>query len=233
MSPYLYLLLAYLLGATPTSLWVGRAFYGVDLRTEGSGNLGATNTFRVLGARAALPVVLFDVFKGWLPAAFFAAWSGQTAFGWTLAFGAAAIVGHVFSVWARFRGGKGVATSAGVFLALAPWAVLAALAAFVLLVWRTRIVSLGSISAALVLPVAVAFTPHRGGDTLLYFSIALATFVIWAHRANVGRLLRGEENRFGSGNGDGAGTGGAGVAGSGAGRVAATGTDGPVEEVAP
>lgn len=202
MSPYLYLVAAYLLGATPTSLWVGRTCYGVDLRKEGSGNLGATNTFRVLGAKAALPVVLFDVFKGWLPAAWFAAWAGQAAFSWTLAFGGAAIAGHVFSIWAGFRGGKGVATSAGVFLALAPWATLAALAAFVLLVWRTRIVSLGSLAAAVVLPAAVTLTPHRGGDALLYFSLALAAFVIWAHRSNIRRLLRGEENRFGRGEKD-------------------------------
>lgn len=197
MSPYLLLPLAYLLGATPTSLWVGRAFHGVDLRTKGSGNLGATNTFRVLGAGAALPVVIFDIFKGWLPAAFFAQWAGVDAFGWTLAFGGAAIVGHVFSVWAGFKGGKGVATSGGVFLALAPWAVLGSLTLFIVLVTATRYVSLGSIVAALVLPLGVALTPHRGGTALLVFSIALATFVIWAHRSNIRRLLRGEENRFG------------------------------------
>lgn len=200
MIPAAFLVLAYLLGATPTSLWVGRAVYGVDLRREGSGNLGATNTFRVLGWKAALPVLLFDMAKGWLPAAYFAAWAGVEAFGWTLAFGAAAIVGHVFSVWARFRGGKGVATSAGVFVALAPWAVLVALVVFFGIAFTTRYVSLGSITAAVVLPVTVAFTPHRGGDALLVFSAALGAFVIWAHRTNIRRLVKGEENRFG-GNG--------------------------------
>lgn len=197
MIPAAFLVLAYLLGATPTSLWVGKAVYGVDLRHEGSGNLGATNTFRILGWRAALPVLVFDMFKGWLPTAFFGAWAGTASFGWTLAFGAAAIVGHVFSVWAGFRGGKGVATSGGVFLALAPWAVLAAVVVFFGLALTTRYVSVGSIAAALVVPVAVYLTPHQGGESLVYFSLVLATFVIWAHRSNLKRLLRGEENRFG------------------------------------
>lgn len=198
MTPWLLLVLAYLLGSVPTSWWVGRAVYGVDLRQEGSGNLGATNTFRVLGWRAALPVVLFDIFKGWLPAAYFAVWGGGLGFGWVMASGAAAIAGHVFSLFAGFRGGKGVATSAGVFLALAPVAVGVCLLLFVFLVSATRMVSVGSLAAAFALPILVAFTPHRGGDTLLVFSAALAAFVIWAHRANVGRLIRGEENRFGS-----------------------------------
>lgn len=197
MIPAAFLLLAYLLGATPTSLWVGKAFHGVDLRAHGSGNLGATNTFRILGWKAAVPVLVFDMFKGWLPAALFGTWAGVGSFGWTLGFGAAAIVGHVFSVWAGFRGGKGVATSGGVFLALAPWAVLVALVVFFSLALTTRYVSLGSIAAAAVVPVVVLLTPHEGGDALVYFSVALAAFVIWAHRSNIGRLIRGEENRFG------------------------------------
>jgi glycerol-3-phosphate acyltransferase PlsY len=200
LLPGLLVVLAYVLGATPTSWWVGRALYGVDLREKGSGNLGATNTFRVLGWRAALPVALFDVFKGWLPTAAFATWAGvDDPIRWSLAFGAAAILGHVFSLWVRFKGGKGVATSAGVFLALAPWATLACLVAFVAVVRATRMVSAGSITAAVMLTPAVALTPTRGGTTLVAFSGALALFVIWAHRSNVGRILRGEESRFGRG----------------------------------
>jgi glycerol-3-phosphate acyltransferase PlsY len=197
VTPYLLLPAAYLLGATPTSLWVGRAFHGVDLRREGSGNLGATNTFRVLGWKAALPVVVFDVFKGWLPAALFAGWAGVAGLGWSLAYGAAAILGHVFSIWAGFRGGKGVATSGGVFLAIAPWAVLISAVVFTGLVTWTRIVSVGSLGAAAVLPVAVALTPHRGGTGAVLFALGLSAFVIWAHRSNIARLRRGEENRFG------------------------------------
>lgn len=201
MTPLLFVAGAYLLGATPTSFWVGRAVYGVDLRKEGSGNLGATNTFRVLGWRAALPVALFDVFKGWLPAALFAGWAGVAdPLVWSLGFGAAAIFGHVFSLWVGFRGGKGVATSAGVFLGLAPWAVLICLAGFVLVVRLTGMVSAGSITAALLLVPSILLTPDRGGTPLLAFSATLAAFVIWAHRSNIGRILRGEENRFGRGN---------------------------------
>lgn len=197
MNPALLLVFAYLLGAVPTSFAVGKGAYGVDLRTQGSGNLGATNTLRVLGWKAALPVVVFDVFKGWAPVVLFPPLMEEPALVWALAFGAAAIVGHVFSVWVRFRGGKGVATSAGVFLALAPWAVLVSLVVFLGLVLPTRYVSLGSIGGAVVLPFAVWLTPHEGGRAVLGFTVALALFVVWAHRANLVRLMRGEENRFG------------------------------------
>lgn len=193
----LFLTLSYLVGATPTSFWVGKVAYGVDLRREGSGNLGATNVFRVLGWRAAVPVVLIDIAKGWLPVAVLAPLVGASL-PWTLAFGAAAIAGHVFSFWVGFRGGKGVATSAGVFLGLAPWAALGAFVVWSALTFPTGYVSLGSIGAALVLPVLVYLTPHRGGTPLLVFALLLSAFVVWAHRGNVRRLLRGEENRFGS-----------------------------------
>lgn len=184
------------MGAVPTSYWVGRSIYQVDLRAVGSGNLGATNTFRALGWKAALPVVLFDMFKGWFPVWFFPPLLTTPSLGWTLAFGSAAIVGHVFSVWVRFRGGKGVATSAGVFLALAPWALVVGLVVFFGLALGTRYVSLGSLGAALALPLAVALTPHMGGRTLVWFTLGLSAFVIWAHRSNVRRLMNGDEHRF-------------------------------------
>lgn len=193
---FLLLALSYLLGATPTSYWVGKAFHGIDLREHGSGNLGATNAFRVLGWRSALPVMLVDVAKGFVPAGLFPLLV-PVSFGWILAFGAAAIVGHMFSLWVGFRGGKGVATSAGVFLGLAPWAVLGAFLVWVAVVASTRYVSAGSIAAALLLPVFVALTPHEGGRALLAFTAALALFVTWAHRANLRRLVRGTETRIG------------------------------------
>lgn len=196
MIPILLLILSYVAGATPTSLWVARGVYGVDLRTVGSGNLGATNTFRVLGWTAALPVVLVDISKGFIPVWLFPGLAGVEATWWVLGFGAAAIVGHVFSFWIGFKGGKGVATSAGVFLALAPWALLTGLVVWLGATVVTRYVSVGSILAALVLPVAVLVTPHRGGDALLVFAFVLAAFVIWAHRSNVRRLVHGEENRI-------------------------------------
>lgn len=186
---------AYLLGATPTSYIIGRGVYGLDLRDHGSGNLGATNAFRVLGWKAGVPVVVVDVAKGWFPTLFFPLWDGAPAPEWALAYGAAAILGHVFSAYVGFRGGKGVATSAGVFLALAPWAVLIAFVVWGVTVTLTRIVSLGSLLAGLVLPMAVYATNEPPFELAL--SIGLALFVFYAHRANVGRLLRGEETRFG------------------------------------
>ncbi len=193
---YLLLALSYLIGATPTSYWVGKAFHGVDLREHGSGNLGATNAFRVLGWRSAAPVMAVDILKGFVPVWLFPGMV-SAPFGWTLAFGAAAILGHMFSPWVGFKGGKGVATSAGVFFALAPWAGLGALAVWLALTFSTRMVSVGSMGAAFALPVLVAVLPHQGGGALVVFTVALAGFVTWAHRANVRRLLRGEEHRFG------------------------------------
>lgn len=190
-----FVFLAYLVGATPTSYLVGRAVHGIDLRDHGSGNLGATNVFRVLGWKSALPVAIVDIAKGALPVALFPLWDGAADPTWALAYGAAAIVGHVFSVFVRFKGGKGVATSAGVFTAVAPWATLVALLVWALVVATTRIVSLGSLSAAVALPVAIYFTGEPLVD--LWAALGLALFVTYAHRSNIRRLLRGEENRFG------------------------------------
>lgn len=193
---YAFLVLSYLVGATPTSYWVGRVFHGVDLREQGSGNLGATNALRVLGWTSALPVIIIDMLKGWLPVWLFADLAG-VGFPWTLAFGTAAILGHMFSLWVGFKGGKGIATSAGAFIGLAPWAVLGGFVVWLVLTLPTGYVSLGSIGAAVALPMLIAVTPHQGGAALVWFSSALAAFVVWKHRANIRRLMRGEENRFG------------------------------------
>jgi len=197
MMPWLWLLASYLLGSLPTSYLAGRWTRGIDLRQHGSGNLGATNTFRVLGARVAAPVMVIDVLKGFVPAWFFPLWDGSPDWRWALTYGAAAILGHVFSIYMRFRGGKGVATAAGVFLALAPAAVGVAFAVWVLVLWRWRMVSLASISAALALLV-VLFAVPQPHDSVRWLGVAIAAFVIFAHRANIGRIRRGEEYRFGS-----------------------------------
>ncbi len=200
MTPILFLVLAYVLGSTPTSYWVGRFVFGVDLRTVGSGNLGATNTFRALGWKAAVPVALVDVLKGWFPVWYFPQHDYTAAWTWALGYAGAAILGHVFSFWVGFKGGKGIATSAGAFLGLAPWGVLVALLVWVVVTFSTRIVSLGSLSAAVALPVFLFFfPPATGGNELRLFTLALAVFVFWAHRSNIRRLIRGEENRFGKG----------------------------------
>lgn len=195
MIPLLLVLTAYLVGAFPTSYVVGRAARGVDLRQHGSGNLGATNAFRVLGWKAATPIFVIDIAKGFVPAYFFVQIDGSADAVWALAYGAAAIVGHVYSVYVGFRGGKGVATGAGVFLALAPLAVLMGLAVWLLVVLATGYVSAASIAAAMALPALAALT--GASRQVVILSALLAVFVILVHRANIRRLLRGEEHRFG------------------------------------
>ncbi len=199
MTPLIWVLAAYLAGSLPTSFVVGKAIGGMDLRREGSGNLGATNVYRAMGLRVAVPVGLVDVGKGWLPAWLFPMLDGGAADGWAAAYGAAAILGHTFSCWVRFRGGKGVATAAGAFLALSPLAVLAAALVWVLVLAMRGIVSLASIAAALVLPATVLAgnAAGRAADPWVTgFAILAGAFVVWAHRSNIGRLLRGEEKRI-------------------------------------
>ena len=191
----LLVLAAYVAGATPSAFWIGRAFYGKDLRTLGSCSLGATNALRVLGWRAAVPVMVADVFKGFAPVWWFPGLDGQAGAWWTVVYGAAAIVGHVFSFWVRFRGGKGVATSAGVLAGVAPAAGIAGLVAWLLavLIWRT--VSVASILAALTVGVAGLFLPGIGVPGRIFMGF-IAVFVVWAHRSNIRRLLAGAEPRI-------------------------------------
>ncbi|HLG06524.1 MAG TPA: glycerol-3-phosphate 1-O-acyltransferase PlsY [Gemmatimonadales bacterium] len=190
-----WLVAAYLLGAIPTSYLVVRVLKGQDLRTLGSGNLGATNLYRVLGWKYAVPVGLFDLAKGLVPVAVFGPRAGQGELG-ALLLGAAAVVGHVFSVFVRFRGGKGVATGAGVVLGLAPWAFAVGLGVWLLTVAVSGYVSLGSILAALVLPPAVYWLhPERRG--LVGAFAVLATVIVGLHHTNIRRLLAGTEHRFG------------------------------------
>lgn len=197
MIPVLWVLVSYLLGAIPTGYLAGRWTRGIDLREHGSGNLGATNTFRVLGARIAAPVMVIDVAKGIIPAAFFPLWDGSGDWSWALAYGGAAIVGHVFPVYMRFRGGKGVATAAGVFLAIAPKAVLPAVVAWIVLLKLSRMVSLASITAAVTLIAGLLVAEDR--PAVLALGIAVAVFVIYAHRSNISRIMKGQEHRFGGG----------------------------------
>ena len=192
----LLVLAAYAAGAIPASFWTGRFVYGKDLRTLGSCNLGATNVQRVLGWGAAIPVGLFDIFKGFAPAWWFPMLDDRTAPWWAVAYGGAAIVGHVFSFWVRFRGGKGVATSAGVLLAIAPVAAAVGLGAWLVTLLVTRMVSVASITAALAVPVAGFFLAP--GPAVMTFLALMAAFVVWAHRSNIGRLLAGEELRIDS-----------------------------------
>jgi acyl phosphate:glycerol-3-phosphate acyltransferase len=185
---------SYLLGAFPTSFVAGKLGRGIDLREHGSKNLGATNVFRILGWKYAIPVALVDVAKGGVPVALLGPWSGLGD-GWAAAFGAAAVLGHMFSPFVSFRGGKGVATAAGMFLALAPVAVAIALPVWGLCLWLTGYVSLSSILAVVTFPVWVRLTAPASLPAL-YASIALALLIVFSHRANIRRLLAGTENRF-------------------------------------
>lgn len=187
---------AYLLGAIPTSWIVVKLVTGKDLRTLGSGNLGATNLYRQLGWRFAIPVGLIDVAKGAIPVMVFAPRAGATDL-MAILLGATAVVGHVFSVFVRFKGGKGVATGAGVVLGLAPKAIPASLLVWAVVVWITGYVSLGSILAALALVPAVWFLHPERRDLLWLFG-ALSLAIVALHQQNIRRLLAGTEHRFGT-----------------------------------
>ena len=197
------LALAYLLGSIPFGFLLVRLLGGGDVRETGSGGTGATNVTRRAGKRAGLLTLLLDASKGAaavLLARLLLAGEADGAW-WVAASGAAAVVGHVFPVWLRFRGGKGVATGLGVFLVLAPLALLCALLAFAAVVWAWRYVSLGSITAACVLPLAVwALGGRDAGPTsatpALIVAAAGAALIIFMHRANIRRLLRGEESKL-------------------------------------
>jgi glycerol-3-phosphate acyltransferase PlsY len=194
-TPYMTLLMvcaaAYLLGSIPSGLLLGKA-YGIDVRKEGSGNIGATNLYRTVGRKVGVLTLLCDCLKGFIPVLVvkltalppdYAAWVGLAAF-----------CGHVFSIFLRFKGGKGVATALGVFLALSPLAVAIALAVFLALVFKWRYVSLGSIMAAAVMPPAVTLL---GGRLVLVLVTALiAVIVIVKHHENIRRLVGGTENKF-------------------------------------
>jgi acyl phosphate:glycerol-3-phosphate acyltransferase len=188
-------LLAYLLGSIPTSYLVVRAVKGIDLRKTGSGNLGATNLFRTLGWAYALPVALFDMAKGAIPVMLLGPWAGL-GYGGSVLLGLVAVVGHVFSVFMRFKGGKGVATGGGVVLGLAPGAFVLSLAVWAIIVKLSGYVSLGSVIAAFLLPIAAWFLAPSHRDLVPWLAL-LCLMVIWLHRANIARLIKGTENRFG------------------------------------
>lgn len=198
MHPALLLLVAYLLGGIPFAYVAGRMARGIDLRQHGSGNLGATNVYRTLGGKIAATVLLLDGLKGALPVLLFPRLAPMPRPElWAIAFGVAAILGHARSPFLGWKGGgKGVATAAGVFFALAWLPMLVALGVFLVAVLITGYVSLGSLLAAATLPVGIAV---RGGygSPVFWVSVVVAAFVFWTHRANIARLRRGEEHRFG------------------------------------
>ena len=192
MTALALVLLSYMLGSIPTSLLLARYARDIDLRQWGSGNLGATNLYRAVGAPLAAIAVAVDVGKGFVPTWFFPLLDGTGIAELALAYGGAAILGHIYPLWAGFRGGKGVATGGGVCVALAPAAAALSLAVWLVAVLATRIVSAGSLLAAALLPVFVWLTRQQL-DYVLWSTLALAALVWWTHRSNIGRLLAGRE----------------------------------------
>ncbi|HKW40709.1 MAG TPA: glycerol-3-phosphate 1-O-acyltransferase PlsY [Gemmatimonadales bacterium] len=190
------LLLAYLLGATPTSYLAAKLGRRIDLREHGSRNLGATNVYRVLGWAYAIPVALIDMAKGAVPVAILGPWSNGP--GWfPVALGLAAVVGHIFSPYVRFKGGKGVATAAGMFLALAPLAVAISLGLWAATLWFSGYVSVASLTAAVLFPLWVWLTaPAASQPYTVWAAVALAGLIVYSHRHNIRRLREGTENRF-------------------------------------
>jgi glycerol-3-phosphate acyltransferase PlsY len=189
---------AYLLGSIPFGLLVAKLFGGGDVRKAGSGNVGATNVTRVAGPFAGMLTLVLDAAKGsaavWLAGHF----SGEAS-GWTIAAGLAALIGHCFPVWLRFRGGKGVATAAGMFLMLSPPALLGSVLLFLIVVASTRYVSLGSIAAAAAMPLLIYFlwAPHHAPPLIVTLgAFAAAMLVVYKHDANLQRLVEGREPRF-------------------------------------
>lgn len=195
--------IAFLLGSVPSGLWVGRLAHGIDVRDHGSGNLGATNVYRTLGRGWGLLVLFLDGFKGWaavhwVPALAHLVTEGNAGLGVSLVAMAAAALGHMFSPFASFRGGKGVATVAGSWAALAPVALLLALAVWILVFATSRIVSLASVLAALVLPVATALSQGTRGPEapIFWMAVVVAVLIVVRHRSNLARLRGGREGRL-------------------------------------
>ena len=192
LNAILAILGSYLLGATPTSYIAGKLGHGIDLREHGSKNLGATNVYRILGWKYAIPVALIDIAKGSIPVLL----APSAPYPWLpRAAGGAAVLGHMFSPYVSFKGGKGVATAAGMFLALAPLAVLIAIVVWVACLWLTGYVSLSSIIGVLSVPLTVALL-QPGESYVFWASVALVVLIIFAHRRNIARLIAGTENRF-------------------------------------
>jgi len=197
----LQILLAYLIGSIPSAVWIGKALYHTDVREQGSGNAGATNVIRVLGYKAGIPVMLFDVFKGWFAVFLTTLFTHQ---GLTpdqvvndqIGAAVAAALGHVFPVFAGFRGGKGVGTLAGVGIFLFPWALLIVLGIFIIILSLTRYVSLASVLGAVAFPLAVVFITREHHTGLIILSVFVSVFVLFTHRKNMIRLFKGTENKF-------------------------------------
>ncbi|HIP31557.1 MAG TPA: glycerol-3-phosphate 1-O-acyltransferase [Crocinitomicaceae bacterium] len=193
--------IAYLLGAIPTAVWIGKAKYGVDVREHGSKNAGATNTFRVLGKKPGIVVLVIDITKGFIAVMipfFFGVgeWGSDHLIEVKLVCALLAVIGHVLPIFAGFNGGKGVATSLGVIIGVHPPAAGIIVALFLIFFIASNYVSLGAIAGSASFPVSIILIFKETSIYLIVFSLVLSFAVIFAHRKNIGRLLKGEENRM-------------------------------------
>jgi glycerol-3-phosphate acyltransferase PlsY len=194
-------LAAYLLGAVPNAVWIGKVFYGTDVRDHGSGNAGATNTFRVLGKKAGSIVLVLDILKGLAAASLVLLIRAEVpadSFRYVnlqLLFGFAAVIGHLFPVFAQFRGGKGIATLFGMIIGIHYPSALLCLGLFTLVLLITRYVSLGSILAAISFPIGLVYVFHEETRLFIAFAITAAIMVVLTHRKNISKLLNGTENK--------------------------------------
>src|ERR1700760_1256513 len=200
MTEILLILSAYLIGSIPTAVWISRSFFGIDIREYGSGNAGATNTFRVLGSKWGSIVMSADVLKGVLATSlyifipYYLQNEGDRT-NFMVGLGLAAVVGHIFPIWAEFRGGKGVATLFGMIIAIQPLAAVCCIAVFLLVLYLTRFVSLSSILASVAFAVFILYIFDAKETLYRGFAIAVALMVLLTHQKNITRLLRGNENK--------------------------------------
>ena len=207
-SIIIFICLSYLTGAFPSAVWIGRAFFNIDVREHGSGNAGATNTFRILGFKAGLPVLILDIMKGWISvnyAMFFSEsnFNPERFFEIQLVFGLAAVFGHLFPIYTGFRGGKGIATILGLLLAVHHVAALVSLLFFILILFISRYVSLSSILASCIFPIVIILlqqTSNEVNESLFLFSIFVPILSLITHQKNIERLLRNEETKIKFGN---------------------------------
>ncbi|MFN8231372.1 MAG: glycerol-3-phosphate 1-O-acyltransferase PlsY [Bacteroidia bacterium] len=196
---FILIIIAYLLGSIPTAVWIGKKFYQIDVREFGSGNSGATNTFRVLGKKAGIPVLIIDVIKGSLAVslAYFTNFNHHSNdfISLQLGLGVAALLGHIFPIWAGFRGGKGVATILGIVICILPTACALALIVFLIVLLTSKIVSLSSMLAGVSFPLILFFALNETNPILISFSVAISLLLIITHRKNIKRLLNKQESK--------------------------------------
>ncbi len=200
MNEFLIILLAYLIGSIPTSVWVSKYFFGVDIRDYGSGNAGATNTYRVLGSRWGTFVMIVDVLKGLVATSLFLLIPYYMHDEWDrtnlmIGLGLAAVVGHIFPIFADFKGGKGVATLLGMVIAIQPIVAVCCVGVFLLVLYLTRFVSLSSILAGISFAVFILFIFNERETLYRIFAVAVALMVMLTHQKNINRIFKGTESK--------------------------------------